>query len=163
MLLNYDVIIVEKVPFSVLAYLKWRTFSSTCSTSPIFMKFYQQVRSMERSKVAKFQDDIISINRVMTSKIIWHDIIKNVGIPLKLCRLSDLAVVIICANLCWFKEITSSTDVVYLLSMTSLTLLSTELQTTWSPKFFSAKWERLILLPVKFQIHIISRSTNFYV
>ena len=97
MLLNYDVIFVEKVPFPVLAYLKWRTFSSTCSTSPIIMKFYQQVRSIERSKLAKFQDDIISIDGVMTSQNVRHDVkiwwrhisVKNVGIALKLCRLFE--------------------------------------------------------------------------
>ena len=129
MLLNYDVIFVEKVPFPVLAYLEWRTFSSTCSTSPIIMKFYQQVRSMERSKLAKFQDDIISIDGVMTSLIIRHDVkiwwrhisVKNVGIALKLCRLFDLVVAIICINFwefsrsrSWFTEIPSFTDVVYL-------------------------------------------------
>ena len=74
MLLNYDVIFVEKVPFPVLAYLKWRTFSSTCSTSLIIMKFYQQVCSVKRSKLAKFQDDITSIDGVMTSQIIRHDV-----------------------------------------------------------------------------------------
>ena len=129
MLLNYDVIFVEKVPFPVLAYLKWRTFSSTCSTSPIIMKFYQQVRSMERSKLAKFQDDIISIDGVMTSQNVRHDVkiwwrhisVKNVGIALKLCRLFDTVVAIICTNFCeflqsrsWFTEIPSFTDVAYL-------------------------------------------------
>ena len=73
-LMNYDVIIVEKVPFPVLAYLKWRTFSSTCFTSPIIMMFYQQVRSIKKSKLAKFQDDIISIDGVMTSQTIRHDV-----------------------------------------------------------------------------------------
>ena len=59
------------------------------------MKFYQQVRSMERSKLAKFQDDIISIDGVMTSQIIQHDVkiwwrynpVKNVGIAFRICRL----------------------------------------------------------------------------
>ena len=45
-----------------------RTFSSTYSTSPIIMKFYQQVRFIERSKVAKFEDDVTSIDGVMTSQ-----------------------------------------------------------------------------------------------
>ena len=35
------------------------------------------------------------------------------------------------------------------------------LQKTWSQKFFSAKRERLILLPVKFQLNIRCRNTNF--
>ena len=35
------------------------------------------------------------------------------------------------------------------------------LQVTWSPKFFIAKRERLILLPVKFQLHIICKITTF--
>ena len=129
MLLNYNVIFVGKVPFPVLAYLKWRTFSSTCSTSPIIMKFYQQVRSMKRNKFAKFRDHIINIDGVMTSLIIRHDVkilwrhisVKNVGIALKLCRLFDLVVAIICTNFCefsqsrsWFTEIPSFTDVAYL-------------------------------------------------
>ena len=129
MLLNYDVIFVEKVPFPALAYLEWLTFSSTCSTSPMIMKSYQQVRFMERSKLAKFQDDIISIDEVMTSQNVRHDVkiwwrhisVKNVGIALKLCRLFDLVVAIICTNFCefsqsrsWFTEIPSFTDVAYL-------------------------------------------------
>ena len=52
--LNYDIIIVKKVPFPVQACLDWRTFSSTCSTFQIIMKFYQQIRSMKRSRLAKF-------------------------------------------------------------------------------------------------------------
>ena len=83
--------------------LKWRTFSSTCSTSPIIMKFYQLVRSMKRSKFAKFRNDIINIDGVMTSLIIRHDVkilwrhisVKNVGIALKLCTLFDLVLAII--------------------------------------------------------------------
>ena len=35
------------------------------------------------------------------------------------------------------------------------------LRTEWSQKLFSSIRERLILLPVKFQLHIIVRSTNF--
>ena len=119
MLLNYDVIFVEKVPFPVLAYLKWRTFGSTCSTSPIIMKLYQQVRSMKKSKLAKFRYDIISIDRVMVPQIIRHDFkiwlwcisVKNVVIALKLCRLFDLIIANFCANFCeflysrlWFTE-----------------------------------------------------------
>ena len=115
--------------FQYYACLKWRTFSWTCSTSPIFMKFYQQVRSTKRSKFAKFRDDIINIDGVMTSLIIRHDVkiwwrhisVKNVGIALKLCRLFDLVVAIICTNFCefsqsrsWFTEIPSFTDVAYL-------------------------------------------------
>ena len=129
MLLNYDVIFVEKVQFPVLAYLRWRTFSSTCSTSPIIMKFYQQVRSVERGKLAKFQDDIISIDGDMTSQIIRHDVkiwwrpisVKIFGITLKLCRRFDLVTAIICTNFfefsysgSCFTEIPSFTDVVYL-------------------------------------------------
>ena len=34
------------------------------------MKFYQQMRSVKRSKLIKFQDDIFSIDIVMTSQII---------------------------------------------------------------------------------------------
>ena len=76
------------VSFLVLAYSKLWTFSSTCSTSPIIMKVYQQVRSLKRSKLAKFRDEIISIEGVMTLQIIWLDIkiwwrhifVKNVAI-----------------------------------------------------------------------------------
>ena len=104
------------------------SISSTCSTSPITMKIYQQVCSVKKSKSAKFPDDI-SIEGVMTSQIIWYDIkiwwrhisVKNVGIALKLCRLFDLVVAIICTNFCefsqsrsWFTEIPSFTDVAYL-------------------------------------------------
>ena len=127
-LLNYDVIIVEKGSFPVLGLLAM-TFSSTCTTSPIIIKFYHQVCSMKRSKLIKFQSDVISIDEVMTSQIIRHDVkilrrhisVKNVGIALKLCRLFDLVVAIICTNFCefsqsrsWFTEIPSFTDVVYL-------------------------------------------------
>ena len=45
------------------------SISSTCSTSPITMKIYQQVCSVKKSKSAKFPDDI-SIEGVMTSQII---------------------------------------------------------------------------------------------
>ena len=84
---------------------------------------------MKRSKFAKFRDDIINIDGVMTSLIIRHDVkiwwrhisVKNVGIALKLCRLFDLVVAIICTNFCefsqsrsWFTEIPSFTDVAYL-------------------------------------------------
>ena len=70
------------------------------------MKYYQQVRSMEKSKLAKFQDDIISTDGVMTSQNVRHDVkiwwrhisVKNVGIALKLCRLFDPVVAIICTN-----------------------------------------------------------------
>ena len=104
------------------------SISSTSSTFQITMKMYQQVCSVKRSKSAKFPDDI-SIEGVMTSQIIWYDIkiwwrhisIKNVGIALKLCRLFDLVIAIICTNSCefsqsrfWFTEIPSFTDVVYL-------------------------------------------------
>ena len=40
-----------------------------------------------------------------------------------------------------------------------LTILKNK--TTWSQKFFNAKRERLISLPVKFQVHIIRKSTPF--
>ena len=68
------------------------------------MKFYQQVRSMKKSKLAKFQDHIISIDGVMTSQIIRHDVkiwwrqisVKNVGIALKLFRLFNLVIALIC-------------------------------------------------------------------
>ena len=49
----------EKLPFLVLG--KWWTFSSTCSTYPIIITFYQQVHSVKRSKLAKFREDIIYI------------------------------------------------------------------------------------------------------
>ena len=45
------------------------SISSTCSTSSITMKIYQQVCSVKKSKSAKFPDDI-SIEGVMTSQII---------------------------------------------------------------------------------------------
>ena len=35
------------------------------------------------------------------------------------------------------------------------------LYTTWSQKLFSAKREKLISVPVKFEVHIISKSTFF--
>ena len=47
--------------------------------------------------------------------------------------------------------------------MTSLTSPHGVLCTPLSQKFFSAKGERLISLPVKFQVHIISKSTFFNV
>ena len=104
------------------------SMSSRWSTSPITMKIFQQVCSVKRSKLAKFRDDI-SIEEVMTSQIFWYDIkiwwrhisVKNFGIALKLCRLFDLVIAIICTNFCefsqsrfWFTEIPSFTDVVYL-------------------------------------------------
>ena len=128
-MLNYHFIIVQKVPFPVLSHLKWRNFSSTCSTSPIIVKFYQQVRSIKRSKLAKFRDNIIFIDGVMMSQIIRHDVkiwwrhtsVNNFGIAMKLCILVDLVVAIICRKFCefslsrsWFTEIASFTDAVYL-------------------------------------------------
>ena len=69
------------------------------------MRFYQQIRSVKKSKLTEFRDDIIFINEVMTSQIIQHDVkiwwrrisVKNViviGIALKPCRLFDPAVAI---------------------------------------------------------------------
>ena len=52
----------EKLPFLVLG--KWWTFSSTCSTYPIIITFYQQVNSMKRSKLTKFQDGKTSIDEL---------------------------------------------------------------------------------------------------
>ena len=80
------------------AYLEWRTFSSTCSTSPIIMKFYQHVRSIKKSILTKLQDKVISIDGIMTCKIIQHDVrtlwryvsVKNVGIAFRLCILFEL-------------------------------------------------------------------------
>ena len=46
-----------------------RPFHSTYSTFPIIVKFYQQVRIVKRSKVAKFGNDIISIDGVATLKV----------------------------------------------------------------------------------------------
>ena len=68
---------------------------------------------MKRSKYAKFRDDIINIDGVMTSLIIRHDVkiwwrhisVKNVGIALKLCRLFDLVVAIICTNFASFHKV----------------------------------------------------------
>ena len=70
------------------------------------MKIYQQVRSKERSKFAKFLDNTISFDGVMTSQIVWNDVkiwwhhisVKNVDITLKLCRLFEPVVAIICIN-----------------------------------------------------------------
>ena len=67
------------------------------------MTFYQQVRSMKKSILAKFQKHIISIDGVMKSQIVRHDVniwwrnisFKNVGIALKLFRLFDPVVAII--------------------------------------------------------------------
>ena len=64
----------KKCHFQYQAYLKWRSFSSTCYTSSIIMTFYQQILSMRRNKLANFRDDIISIDGVMTSQCIWHDV-----------------------------------------------------------------------------------------
>ena len=61
----------------------------------LFNRNSLHVRSMDSSKLGKFQDDIISIDGVMTSRI--------VGIALKLCRLYDLVVAIICTNFCEFS------------------------------------------------------------
>ena len=128
--------------------------SSTCSTSPITMKIYQHVRSVKRSKLAKFRDDI-SIEGVIwyDIKIWWrHIFVKNVGIALKLF---DLVIAITCTNFYklsqsrfWFTEIPSFTDVVYL----------------WSHWLFPTtcyKWHGLktrISIPVKFQFHFISKE-----
>ena len=54
--------------------LKWRNFSLTCSGSPTIMKFYEQVHPVKRSKLARFREDIISIDRVMVSYINRHDV-----------------------------------------------------------------------------------------
>ena len=70
------------------------------------MKFYQQVRSIKKSKLAKFQDHIISIDGAMTSQNVRHDVkmwwrhisVKNVGIAFILCRPFDPVVEIICPN-----------------------------------------------------------------
>ena len=59
--------VINDQPLISLAYLKWRTFSSTFSTFLIIMKFYQQVCSVTRSRLAKFRDYIIPIDGVMTS------------------------------------------------------------------------------------------------
>ena len=79
------------------------------------MKFYQQVRYVKRSKFAKLRDDSIISWRhklsEMTSKFddvkIWwlHISVKNAGIALKLCRLFELVVAIICASFASFYEI----------------------------------------------------------
>ena len=42
--------------------------------SPIIMQLYQKVCSVKRSKLDKFPDDIISIEGVMVSRIILHDV-----------------------------------------------------------------------------------------
>ena len=74
------------------------------------MKFYQQIRSVKRSKLAELWDDIISVDGFMRSQIIRHDLIsvKNVVITLKLCRLFDLGVGNICTNFCEFSYSTLS-------------------------------------------------------
>ena len=68
--------------------------SSTCSMSPMILKFYQRVRSVKKSKLAKFGSNIIIIYGVMASKKFRHDVkirhdvksisVKNVKITLKL-------------------------------------------------------------------------------
>ena len=88
------------------------TFSSTCSTSPIIITFIQQVRSIKRSKLTRFQDAIISKDGVMPSQIIRHDVriwwrhiyVKNVDIALKLRRLFNLVIAIICTNFVIFHK-----------------------------------------------------------
>ena len=45
------------------------------------MKYYQNVRFVKRSKLAKFRDDIISIDEVTTSQIIRHDVISPPNMP----------------------------------------------------------------------------------
>ena len=62
------------------------------------MKFCQQVRSVKKSWLATFADDIIFIDGVLTPQIIhhvdkfwWRHIsVKDVDMALKLCRLLDL-------------------------------------------------------------------------
>ena len=46
------------------------------------------------------------------------------------------------------------------LSLTSLTFPNGVLRMIWPKESFNANWKRVILLPVKSQFHIISRSTN---
>ena len=68
---------------------------------------------MKRRKFAKFRDDIINIDGVMTSQIIRRDVkilwrhicVKNVGIALKLCRLFDPVIAIICTNFASFHKV----------------------------------------------------------
>ena len=87
----------EKWPFPMIRLSEWRTFSSTVSTSQIIMKLYQQVRSAKRNIWAQFEEETLSIDR----KISWRKIsIVNVVVLLKLYRLSNLVLAIICTNLC---------------------------------------------------------------
>ena len=94
-------------------------FRLKCPISPFIMKFYQQVRSVKKSKLAKFRDEIIKVDRVMTSHLIRHDVkiwlchisINNVGIVLKLCRATYAIVRMTCVKLfkiigsgSWFTE-----------------------------------------------------------
>ena len=98
----------EKWPFPMIRLSEWRTFSSTVSTSQIIMKLYQQIHSAKRSILAQFEEETLSIDRVLTSKniryevkISWRKIsIINVVVLLKLYRLSNLVLAIICTNLC---------------------------------------------------------------
>ena len=105
-------------------------------------------------------------------KIIRHDVkiwgrhisVENVGIALKLCRLFDFDVAIICINFwefsqsrLWFTEILSFTDVLYLWLHWRLPMAYYKQH--GFKNYLYAKRERLISLPVKFQVHIISRST----
>ena len=97
-----------------------------------------------RSRLAKLWEEIISIEVVMTSQIVRHDVkiwwrpisVKNIRIALKVCRLSWIGITIIC-----------------------ITIWDFSLIRWWFTKiapFADAK--RLILLLVKFQSYVISNS-----
>ena len=60
----------------------------TCCTTLIILTFYQKLHSVKRYRLAEFLGDITSIDGVMTSQIIRHDVklcwrhtsVKNIGI-----------------------------------------------------------------------------------
>ena len=62
----------KKYQFQCQVCLQWLTFSLTCSTCPNILKYYQQVRFLKRNELAKFREDIIFVDRALTSQIIRH-------------------------------------------------------------------------------------------
>ena len=138
------------------------------------MKFYQQVGSVKKSKFNKVRDDIISIDMLWRHKLLdmtskFNDVISLSKMSALLWNFIDLLTLLKQSPVSIFvsfhrvypdlQKYCHSTDVVYIWSHWRLPTYGV-LQTTWSQKFFSTKQERQTLLAVKFQVHIISISTN---
>ena len=120
-----------------------------------------------------FQDDIISIGWAITSQIfqhyvkIWwrHISAKYVGIAVNLCWVFDLRA-IICTDYWGFTKVNRDLKKYHHLQMSfTYEVIDVSLRRTTndmvSQKFFNSKRERLILLPVKFQLHILSEIATF--